>query len=178
MAQTFEYLLLPLKRQYIGIFGADQEANRAEMALHLPSRCVGRAEAQYADAAKRDEDTWMQTRSRGDRLQQLHYPPGVDPAADRSRLAVPAHRRRRPNTKVTNFFCMNFFITDPIRLESYQLYFFTVLFFSGKTRPGRGFSYQLYFDTTTSPFTPAVYSGQKKPLSNIERGPLYQIPME
>ena len=23
-----------------------------------------------------------------------------------------------------------------------------MLFFSGKTRPGRGFSYQLYFDTT------------------------------
>jgi len=35
------------------------------MALHLPSRCVGRAAAQYADAAKRDEDTWMQTRSKG-----------------------------------------------------------------------------------------------------------------
>ena len=129
MAQTFEYLLLPLKRQYIGIFGADQEANRAEMALHLPSRCVGRAAAQYADAAKRDEDTWMQTRSRGDRLQQLHYPPGVDPAADRSRLAVPAHRRRRPNTKVTNFCCMKFFYYRPYPPRKLPTLFFSLRYF-------------------------------------------------
>src|SRR5690606_14657893 len=137
------------KRQYIGIFGADQEANRAEMALHLPSRCVGRAAAQYADAAKRDEVTWMQTRSRGDRLQQLHYSPGVDPAADRSLLAVPAHRGRGPNTKVTNFFVWNFHITYPACLESYQLYFFTMLIFNGKTRPRGVFSYQLFCMTTT-----------------------------
>ena len=44
---------------------------------------------------------------------------------------------------------MEFSYYRPCRLESYQLYFFTMLFFNGKTRPVRGFSYQLYFDTTT-----------------------------
>lgn len=45
---------------------------------------------------------------------------------------------------------MEFSYYRPCRLESYQLYFFTMLFFNGKTRPVRGFSYQLYFDTTLS----------------------------
>ena len=50
--------------------------------------------------------------------------------------------------KLPTFFVWNFHITDPTRLESYQLYFFTMFIFNGKTRPRRVFSYQLYFDTT------------------------------